>query len=123
MTLAWPRRDGSAVALIRGGMVWHASNYSDNTTWAAVVGDTGQSQSPHWPTGVEDPYVWVDGGGVFHALAHAFSPFCKPLKTASAPSVHYPSTVLLTPPLRCRQTVSTRTSTRKTSPPTGRPSS
>jgi hypothetical protein len=70
--------DGSAVALIRGGMSWHASNYSDNTTWHAVgtnASGTHKVEGPQWPTGVEDPYIWTDGKGVLHALAHAFSPF------------------------------------------------
>jgi hypothetical protein len=26
-------------------------------------------------TGVEDPYIWKDGSGIYHALAHAFTPF------------------------------------------------
>ena len=71
-------KDGSAVALIRGGMSWHASNYSDNTTWHAVgtnASGTHNVEGPQWPTGVEDPYVWTDSSGVLHALAHAFSPF------------------------------------------------
>ena len=34
--------DGSAVALIRGGMVWHADNYSDPATWRPVGGAGGQ---------------------------------------------------------------------------------
>jgi hypothetical protein len=37
--------DSSAVALIRGGMVWHASNYSDVSTWHAVG---GLPQGPQW---------------------------------------------------------------------------
>jgi hypothetical protein len=32
-------------------------------------------QSKQWPVSVEDPYVWTDGAGVYHALAHAFTPF------------------------------------------------
>jgi hypothetical protein len=39
LTTAWDwntaltiNADGSAVALIRGGMVWHAENYADNRT-------------------------------------------------------------------------------------------
>ena len=71
-------RDGSAVALIRGGMTWHATNYSDNTTWHPVGRNATGSlkpEGPQWPIGVEDPYIWRDGAGVYHALAHAFSPF------------------------------------------------
>lgn len=50
-------KDDSAVALIRGGMSWHASNYSDNTTWHAVgtnASGTPGPEGPHWPTGVEE---------------------------------------------------------------------
>jgi hypothetical protein len=64
--------------LIRGGMSWHAYNYSDNSSWHAVgtnaSGKPGP-EGPQWPTGVEDPYIWRDGGGVYHAIAHAFTPF------------------------------------------------
>ena len=48
--------DGSALALIRGGMTWHASNYSDNTTWHAVgtnATGTPGPEGPQWPTSVE----------------------------------------------------------------------
>ena len=89
--------DNSAVALIRGGMVWHADVFDDNTTWKAVgVNATGVPgpEGPQWSgIGVEgaapaalahhaaadhqppDPFIWVDGRGVYHALAHAFDPF------------------------------------------------
>ena len=67
--------DGSAVALIRGGMVWHAANYSDPASWHGVGGVGGAGQGPQWALGVEDPFIWMDGAGRFHALAHAFSPF------------------------------------------------
>ena len=53
-------QDASAVALIRGGMTWHATDYADNTTWRAVGQDaTGshQPEGPQWSTGVEDPCV------------------------------------------------------------------
>jgi hypothetical protein len=57
--------DGSAVGLIRGGMVWHASDYADNSTWHPVGTEVGKfsPQSPQWdtPGGVEDPYIWKDG--------------------------------------------------------------
>lgn len=66
--------DGSAVALIRGGMVWHADNYSDPATWRPVGGAGGQGEGPQWTIGVEDPFVYRDQRGRFHALAHAFSP-------------------------------------------------
>jgi hypothetical protein len=71
--------DGSAVALIRGGMTWHAGNYSDNTTWHAVgtnASGTPGPEGPQWAGGgVEDPYIYRDGDGIYHALAHAFTPF------------------------------------------------
>eukprot|EP00935_MAST-01C_sp_MAST-1C-sp1_P001890 g1890.t1 len=82
LTTAWDwntaltiNADGSAVALIRGGMVWHASNYSEPSSWHAVG---GEPEGPQWKCngrGVEDPYVYRGPDGVFHALAHAFSPF------------------------------------------------
>eukprot|EP00664_Eupelagonemidae_sp_cell27_P001225 gene1225-1204_t len=63
--------DNSAVALIRGGMVWHATNYSDNATWHPVGVPRGQS--PQWPVGVEDPDFtdnvtamnWTVGGSAY----------------------------------------------------------
>eukprot|EP00035_Acanthoeca_spectabilis_P004778 m.106857 g.106857 ORF g.106857 m.106857 type:complete len:607 (-) comp12724_c0_seq2:1803-3623(-) len=65
--------DGSAVALIRAGFVWHASNYSDASTWHSVG---GSPEGPGWQgASVEDPYIWRDEAGVYHALAHAFFPF------------------------------------------------
>ena len=67
--------DGSAIALIRGGMVWHANDYANNQTWHPVGVPMGQ-QSPQWEgIAVEDPYIWQDANGIYHALAHAFSPF------------------------------------------------
>jgi len=67
--------DGSAVALLRAGFVWHARNYSDPDSWAAVGAKAGEPQGPPWNgVAVEDPFVWQHGG-VYHALAHAFSPF------------------------------------------------
>jgi hypothetical protein len=81
LTTAWDwntaltiNADGSAVALIRGGMVWHAENYADNRTWHPV-GVPDNTQSPQWSYSVEDPFIWRDGNGIFHALAHAFDPF------------------------------------------------
>jgi len=67
----------SAVALIRGGMVWHAWHYADPSSWHAVGSTPNNSEGPPWVMagGVEDPYVWRDASGVYHALAHAFSPF------------------------------------------------
>ncbi|VEU39444.1 unnamed protein product [Pseudo-nitzschia multistriata] len=69
-------RDGSAVALIRCGMTWHAQNYSDPTTWHPVGSKHGKgSEGPCWTgAAIEDPYIWQEEG-VYHALAHAFSPF------------------------------------------------
>jgi hypothetical protein len=68
--------DGSAVALIRGGSTWHATNYSDPTTWRPVGSTRGKgSQGPGWAgVSVEDPFIWQEDG-VYHALAHAFLPF------------------------------------------------
>ena len=34
-------------------MVWHATDYSDNTTWAPVGAKLG-GQSKPWPVGVEE---------------------------------------------------------------------
>ena len=67
--------DNSAVGLIRGGMVWHANDYRDNTSWHPVGVPPGGGESPQWPVGVEDPYIWRDRNGVYHALAHCFTPF------------------------------------------------
>lgn len=66
--------DGSAVALIRAGMTWHADTYWDPTTWHPV-GDKNSGNGPRWAgVSMEDPYIWEENG-VYHALAHAFSPF------------------------------------------------
>ena len=69
--------DGSAVALIRGGMVWYADLYSSPDSWHAVNGgsSTANKQSPQWSIAVEDPFIWRDAHGVYHALAHCFDPF------------------------------------------------
>ena len=68
--------DGSAVALLRAGFVWYAQNYSDPDSWRAVGANTGEPQGPPWKEiSVEDPFIW-QRDGVYHALAHAFSPFC-----------------------------------------------
>lgn len=67
--------DGTAVALLRAGFVWHAQNYSEPGSWAAVGAEAGESQGPPWKhVSVEDPFIWQKDG-VYHALAHAFSPF------------------------------------------------
>jgi hypothetical protein len=73
-------RDGSAVALIRGGMVWHAADYANPKTWHPVNGkgadaENKHEQSPEWSVSVEDPFIWQDTNGIYHALAHCFSPF------------------------------------------------
>lgn len=69
--------DGSALALIRGGMTWYASKYADNTTWRAVGAPAGAPEGPQFDVGVEDPYVWRDraNASIVHALLHAFTPF------------------------------------------------
>ncbi|CAB9526607.1 expressed unknown protein [Seminavis robusta] len=69
-----------AIALIRGGMVWHAHQYDDPHSWHPLNGradpDDDHQPSPHWPIPVEDPYIWYDDtNGVYHALAHCFDPF------------------------------------------------
>lgn len=67
--------DGSAVALLRAGFVWYAQNYSNSDSWRAVGANTGEPQGPPWKeVSVEDPFIW-QRDGVYHALAHAFSPF------------------------------------------------
>ena len=68
--------DGSAVALIRGGMTWYATNYSNPETWNPVGSLHGKgSEGPGWiGVSVEDPYIWP-ANGIYHALAHAFNPF------------------------------------------------
>ena len=69
--------NGSSVALLRACFVWTASNYADNTTWRSVGGD---HEGPALgDANVEDPYIWVDRRGVFHAVMHSMDagqPFC-----------------------------------------------
>ena len=56
--------NGSSVALMRGCEVWTAAAYNDNTTWRPAGRGLPDSS-------VEDPDVWVDRRGAFHALVHA----------------------------------------------------
>ena len=64
--------NGTAIALLRALFPWRASNYSDNTTWHAVGAPSDGGQGPSLPdSDVEDPDVWRDRRGVFHALMHA----------------------------------------------------
>ena len=83
LTTAWDwntalviNKDDSAIGLIRGGMVVYADNYTKPTAWHPV-GGTGAGFGPQWTMngGVEDPYLWQDSAGVYHALAHAFDPW------------------------------------------------
>jgi len=61
--------NGTAVGLVRALFPWRADDYSDNSTWHSVGG------SPEGPglidSNVEDPAVWVDKNGVFHAIFHS----------------------------------------------------
>ena len=60
--------DGSAVALLREGMTWAATDFADNTTWRAVGSGMGTALPD---ADVEDPYVYKDARGTFHSLFHA----------------------------------------------------
>jgi hypothetical protein len=64
--------NGSAVAVLRALFPWAAENYADNATWHAVGACDGCSQGPALPdSNVEDPAIWQDRRGVFHALMHS----------------------------------------------------
>ena len=64
--------NGTAVAALRALFPWRADNYADNTTWRAVGAPPGGGQGPALPdSNVEDPAVYVDKRGVFHAVMHA----------------------------------------------------
>lgn len=69
------RGDGSAVGLIRGGMVWRApaGGYANASAWAPVG---GTPEGPALPDNgnVEDPFVWIDRRGRFHAVLHNMEP-------------------------------------------------
>ena len=79
--------DGSALALIRGGMTWHAANATDNTSWHAVGAPVGKPEGPQWDFGVEDPTVWRNrrNRSIYHSLVHAFAPFFGAHAWAYAP--------------------------------------
>ena len=63
---------GSAVGVIRELFPWAASNFSNNATWHAVNVEPGGSQGPPLPdSSVEDPHIYVDRRGVFHAVVHS----------------------------------------------------
>lgn len=70
-----PRGDGSAVGLIRAGMVWRApaGQFANASAWAPVG---GAPEGPSLPDngGVEDPFVWRDRKGRFHAVFHNMEP-------------------------------------------------
>jgi len=64
--------NGSAVAVLRALFPWFAENYADNSTWRAVGACEGCSQGPALPdSNVEDPQVYVDRRGMFHAVMHS----------------------------------------------------
>ena len=67
------RGDGSAVGLIRAGMVWSAKQYANASSWEAVGGDP---EGPGLPDNdnVEDPFLWMDKKGRFHAIFHNMEP-------------------------------------------------
>jgi len=61
--------NGTAVGLLRALFPWRAENYSDISSWHPVGGDP---QGPALPdSNVEDPFVWQDSRGAFHAIFHA----------------------------------------------------
>ena len=66
------RDDGSAVGLIRAGMVWRAPHYANASSWQPSAAPEG----PQLPddTNVEDPFVWLDRKGRFHAVFHNMEP-------------------------------------------------
>ena len=78
---------GAALAMIRGGMTWYASNYADNTTWRAIGAPEGAPEGPQFDFGCEDPYVWRDrrNASIYHAIVHAFTPFYGAHAWAYAP--------------------------------------
>jgi hypothetical protein len=72
--------NGSAVGVLRALYPWFADDYTDNSTWHAVGACGGCSQGPAMPdSNVEDPYLYVDRRGVFHAVMHSMDaglPYC-----------------------------------------------
>lgn len=62
----------SAVALIRGGMTWFAKDFANASSWVPVGGHKGQPLPDCGDT--EDPYVWQDLNGRYHAVLHNMSP-------------------------------------------------
>ena len=59
----------SAVAVLRALFTWHAEQYDAAATWRPVG---GSPQGPPMPdANVEDPFIYRDQRGVFHAVVHA----------------------------------------------------
>lgn len=57
------------MGLVRALFPWRADDYSDNTTWHSVG---GSPEGPGLPdSNVEDPSVWIDKNGVYHAIFHS----------------------------------------------------
>lgn len=63
-------RDGSAVALVRSGIVWAAQNYTDPASWALAAGGAPLPDGDN----TEDPHIYMDAHGRYHALFHAMDP-------------------------------------------------
>ena len=59
----------SAVAVLRALFTWHAADYANASSWAPVGG--APEGPPLADANVEDPYIWREGDGVFHAIVHA----------------------------------------------------
>ena len=69
------RGDGSAVGLIRAGMVWRAppGMWANASAWEPVGGVPEGPQLPD-DSNVEDPMVWIDAKGRLHAVFHNMEP-------------------------------------------------
>lgn len=62
-------KNGTAIGLVRALFPWNANNYSDNTTWHSVGGSPEGKALPD--SNVEDPALWTDTNGIFHAIFHS----------------------------------------------------
>jgi hypothetical protein len=69
-TAAAIQPNGSAVALLRGGFAWAAGAYADAAAWAPAGGAPGMGV-PLPDANIEDPFVYRDARGRFHAILHA----------------------------------------------------
>ena len=63
----------SAVGLLRAGFTWWASDYANASTWVPV-GPLPAGASLPDDSNVEDPFLWRDKQGRFHALFHNMEP-------------------------------------------------